>query len=419
MKKLITLLLVLTGMVSTASAWDNLYLLCGANSWTQNDSYKFTKIDGNTFYYVLNASDLRTNNFIFRIKDTSNDWGAWENEYSLTSTEYAAKKDETGMGFKIAANTDTKFAYIYAVYKKYNNDDTDWRWHLTANVIETSTTVAFVDIDNNWTAPVYAYAWLSNDVKILGNWQGTEMTYSNNVYTCEVPYVSGAKIKFSDKNAGNNSSEMSLAEDAVYKYNAQVETVNVSAGTLGKSTFSCRYPLNFDGITTVKAYRITSASAGVLEFEQITGSIAAKTGLYIEGDANANYDVPTSASASAASTLLVAGNGGTVAATASESTLTNYILTNKTTKGTAPLRFYKANGQTVPAGKAYLQIPTAIAGARESFWFDDETTGIAAVEKTDNTDNVENKVVYNLNGQRVANPTKGLYIVNGKKVIIK
>ena len=47
------------------------------------------------------------------------------------------------------------------------------------------------------------------------------------------------------------------------------------------------------------------------------------------------------------------------------------------------------------------------------------TTGIAAVEKTDNTESAEQKVVYNLNGQRVMNPTKGLYIVNGKKVIMK
>ena len=241
------------------------------------------------------------------------------------------------------------------------------------------------------------------------------MTYSNNVYTCEVPYVSGAKIKFSDKNAGNNSSEMSLAADAVYKYNAQVETVNVSAGTLGKSTFSCSYPLNFDGITTVKAYRITSASAGVLEFEQITGSIAAKTGLYIEGDANANYDVPTSASASAASTLLVAGNGGTVAGT--DGGNANYILTNQTVKGSVPLKFYRANGQTVPAGKAYLQIPSA--GARESYWFDDETTGIEAVDVNPETVKEGAREYYNLNGQRVANPSKGLYIVNGKKVIIK
>ena len=49
---------------------------------------------------------------------------------------------------------------------------------------------------------------------------------------------------------------------------------------------------------------------------------------------------------------------------------------------------------------------------------DDETTGITTVEKTDNTDNAAQKV-YNLNGQRIMNPTKGLYIVNGKKVIVK
>ena len=33
--------------------------------------------------------------------------------------------------------------------------------------------------------------------------------------------------------------------------------------------------------------------------------------------------------------------------------------------------------------------------------------------------NVGNETFYNLNGQKVQNPTKGLYIVNGKKVIIK
>ena len=67
MKKLITLLLVLTGAVCTASAWDNLYFLCGENSWSQNDSYKFTKLDDNTFYYILDANSLQTTNVIFRI----------------------------------------------------------------------------------------------------------------------------------------------------------------------------------------------------------------------------------------------------------------------------------------------------------------------------------------------------------------
>ena len=45
-----------------------------------------------------------------------------------------------------------------------------------------------------------------------------------------------------------------------------------------------------------------------------------------------------------------------------------------------------------------------------------ETTGINAVNGSELKVNGE---YYNLNGQRVANPTKGLYIVNGKKVVIK
>ena len=45
-----------------------------------------------------------------------------------------------------------------------------------------------------------------------------------------------------------------------------------------------------------------------------------------------------------------------------------------------------------------------------------ETTGIAAVNKTDGADH---RVVYNLNGQRIAAPQKGLNIVNGKKLIVK
>ena len=44
------------------------------------------------------------------------------------------------------------------------------------------------------------------------------------------------------------------------------------------------------------------------------------------------------------------------------------------------------------------------------------TTGINHVEGTSSKNN--NKI-YNLNGQEVNNPTKGLYIINGKKVILK
>ena len=44
------------------------------------------------------------------------------------------------------------------------------------------------------------------------------------------------------------------------------------------------------------------------------------------------------------------------------------------------------------------------------------TTGIESVENTESDDNAP---YYNLSGVRVSKPTKGVYIHNGKKVIIK
>ena len=53
-----------------------------------------------------------------------------------------------------------------------------------------------------------------------------------------------------------------------------------------------------------------------------------------------------------------------------------------------------------------------------SIAFDDETTGVQEL-KNSKIDGLQTGVCYNLKGQRVSQPTKGLYIVNGKKVIMK
>jgi hypothetical protein len=81
--------------------------------------------------------------------------------------------------------------------------------------------------------------------------------------------------------------------------------------------------------------------------------------------------------------------------------------------GTGALGFYKYSGTTLNYGKAYLINP---AGARDFIGFD-EATGINSATLT-NSEKVNNEV-YDLQGRRVQNPTKGLYIVSGKKVVIK
>lgn len=70
----------------------------------------------------------------------------------------------------------------------------------------------------------------------------------------------------------------------------------------------------------------------------------------------------------------------------------------------------------VKAGTAYLAVPTTEANNAKGFAFDGETTGIENVNVAVN----QNKTIYNLNGQRVSNMSQaGLYIVNGKKVVIR
>ena len=84
-------------------------------------------------------------------------------------------------------------------------------------------------------------------------------------------------------------------------------------------------------------------------------------------------------------------------------------------KGSQGVGFYRmTSGKVIGVGKAYLTYSGALAPEFLGF---DETTGINAVNGSESM--VNGSEIYNLNGQRVENPTKGLYIVNGKKVVIK
>ena len=75
--------------------------------------------------------------------------------------------------------------------------------------------------------------------------------------------------------------------------------------------------------------------------------------------------------------------------------------------------FYRmASTVSIPAGKEWENAP--INNAREFIPMDGETTGIANIAG-ENTNG--KKVYHNLSGMRVDNPQKGIYVVNGKKVI--
>ena len=76
---------------------------------------------------------------------------------------------------------------------------------------------------------------------------------------------------------------------------------------------------------------------------------------------------------------------------------------------------------TLAAHRAYLQTTSDITPTNNApimlLFSDGETTGINSVQESGAK--VHDGCYYNLSGQRVAQPTKGLYIVNGRKVVIK
>ena len=74
----------------------------------------------------------------------------------------------------------------------------------------------------------------------------------------------------------------------------------------------------------------------------------------------------------------------------------------------------------MPAHRAYLPLLTSeVANAKfvGIIWDDDTVTGLDGIPTDDRR--YGDGITYNLQGQKVDNPTRGIYIINGKKVVIK
>ena len=183
-----------------------------------------------------------------------------------------------------------------------------------------------------------------------------------------------------------------------------VETPVTITPSYAKTTYVTTKALDFSNVDGLKAYVATGATAeGVTTAE--VGAVPAGTPLLLKGTASTEYTVPVIAEAAAPkANLLCAGDGTTVF----DGTTYDYLLA-------ADGKFYQIGSGTIAVGKAYLHLDSNPAGARSLsvIFADDMTTGIETIANETKADNT----VYNLGGQRVAQPKKGLYIVNGKKII--
>lgn len=81
-------------------------------------------------------------------------------------------------------------------------------------------------------------------------------------------------------------------------------------------------------------------------------------------------------------------------------------------------KFVRTKSGTLKAGKCYLDITGTPLGSRDLNLDDDGTTYLSEEVKV-NSDKFATANWYDLKGRRVLFPTKGIYIVNGKKIIIQ
>ena len=207
----------------------------------------------------------------------------------------------------------------------------------------------------------------------------------------------------------NTTSENGYGFD--YVYIMQTSTP-ATIGKTGYTTFASTVALDLDNLPDgLTAYYASTVTENSVTLKKATGEVAAEVGLILAGTANETYDIPVATSGDAIEGNLLVGcpNGDTLTENGNQ-----YVLVaNADNK--AEFQCLEEMGATIPAGKAYLEVPTESIGARLSIVIGGETTGIAEVA----TAGAENGAIYNLSGQRISKPANGLYIVNGKKVIIK
>ena len=86
-----------------------------------------------------------------------------------------------------------------------------------------------------------------------------------------------------------------------------------------------------------------------------------------------------------------------------------YILTNN--------KFQLVETGNLGAGLAYLEMPKTMGSAKTITLEDDVTDGIVLIDNGQLT--MDNDDVYDIQGRKVERTSKGIYIVNGKKVVIK
>ncbi len=187
--------------------------------------------------------------------------------------------------------------------------------------------------------------------------------------------------------------------------------INLTFSSAGYLTWVATADIDFSQTADVTAYQITEATSKKITMEEVN-KVPKGAAVMLKGSGTKTLMRTTEEVADLSDNKMLACTDASVTGITGSATSTDiYVLGN----GNKGLGFYMLSG-TLQAGKGYLNISVG-AGAKPTYigFEETEATNIsnAAVSSE------EDGVYYNLQGVRIMNPQKGIYIKNGKKIVIK
>lgn len=211
----------------------------------------------------------------------------------------------------------------------------------------------------------------------------------------------------------SSSNIIALLEASFVPTTADAVTKTVNITNAGYATFSATQ--NYDLPSGLEAYIVSGVNETTATMTKVD-EIPACTGVILKG-AEGSYTLTSKETTSVdVSSNMLKANITDYTLPADDGTNYNYILV----AGASSAVFKHSSGSgTLAANKAFLRTTTNVTSSGAPGFTLDFGTGTTGITEIEKSVNAGNEAVFNLNGQRVAQPKKGLYIVNGKKVIIK
>lgn len=384
---------------------------------TSGTKYLFT---GNTKAFCIATITITPADYDTDVM-ASGDWTFNNTEVFLAPTSLSGTNQITSKGYKTIENTTTKDVFIVkansgSITIDPNGENRGLKFASGAEFDYTPTNAGYLTIVYDYGADRGSWYIKNGDsnATFIGK-KGSSSTGASSI----IYLPAGYRAQWV---CGSGSNTSVLIRSITF---TEGSPVSATMGIYGYTTFASSWPLDLSNLPSgLNAYYVTSSgiSASKVTLTEVTTTVAAGTGLILKGTASTGYSIPvTSSGTDLSSTNKLVGCTSNTNITSSTSNYANfYVLVNTASQAELQnLSSYLSSGEntvTIPAGKAYLDATGVINTARFSIAFEDETTGLNDVkgEMLDGRSDY-----YNLAGQRVVKPAKGLYVKNGKKYIIK